>query len=138
MRGERGQAAPLALGLAMVAFAVAGLAVDGTRGWLERRSLQNAADAAVLAGAGAIDTDSYRATGGDEVKLDVEAGRAAVLSSLRRSGIRARMTLRVTPEDITLVLRHDIPATFLSLVGIERLPVAIEARSAPSIGTIAP
>jgi hypothetical protein len=54
---ERGQIAVLALGLALVVFAIAGLAVDGTRAFLARRSLQNLADAAALAGAGELDTD---------------------------------------------------------------------------------
>jgi len=41
---ETGQVIVLALGLTLVAFAVAGIAVDGTRVFLARRSLQNLAD----------------------------------------------------------------------------------------------
>jgi uncharacterized membrane protein len=54
LRGEHGQTTVLVVGLALVVFAVTGLAVDGTRAFLLRRTLQNVADASAVAAAGEI------------------------------------------------------------------------------------
>lgn len=61
-RDERGATIVL-LALTLVALmAVAGLAVDGGAAYSDRRQAQNAADAAALAGAGALNTYWYDAT----------------------------------------------------------------------------
>lgn len=70
---ERGQTTVLVLGMALLAFALSGVAVDGTRAWLYRRTLQNAADGAALAGAAELDRSAYYASGGESVVLDADA-----------------------------------------------------------------
>ena len=44
LMSERGQVTVMALGLALMSLVMAGLAVDGTKAFLLRRTLQNAAD----------------------------------------------------------------------------------------------
>jgi uncharacterized membrane protein len=129
---ERGQVTVLVLGMALVAFAVAGLAVDGTRAWLARRSLQNAADAAALAGAGEIDRARYYASGGAEVRLDAAAGEAVAARWLRARGIDARAAVSATDERVSIEMRAEVDTSFLALVGIDSLEVAVEADAAPA------
>ena len=132
---ERGQVAVLALGMALLAFAVAGLAVDGTRAWLLRRSLQNAADAAALAGAGELDQAAYYASGGRVAELDPERGEAVAERWLTERGLDARWTVTPSAGSVTVEMRAEMPTTFLALVGVGSLPVAVEADAAPIAGT---
>jgi hypothetical protein len=131
---ELGQVAVLVLGLAAVAFAVAGIAIDGTRAMLFRRTLQDVADAAVLAGASAVDQDAYYRSGGQAVTIDAEAARTEVARILAARGIEASAQIDADVDGVSIVLRGDIPSTFLGVVGIESIPVAIEARAAPFEG----
>lgn len=57
----------------MLVFATSGLAIDGTRAFLYRRTLQSAADAAALAGAGELDATRYYASKGRAVRIDPRA-----------------------------------------------------------------
>lgn len=131
---ERGQTTVLVLGMAMLAFAVAGLAVDGTRAWLYRRSLQNAADAAALAGASELDRAAYYSSGGEELVLDDDAEAIAARSlSGRTPGTRARVTS--TRGRVVVEVRGEVATTFLSLAGIPTIEVAVRADAAPVPGT---
>lgn len=134
MKRESGQVTILALGLALVAFAVSGLAVDGTRAFLMRRTLQNAADAAALAGAAELDAGSYYSSGGREIVLDREEARRKALAWLSRRGIRAAASVVVGESDVSVVLRDEAPVTFLRLVGVGGIPVATQARAEPLPG----
>ena len=55
MGDERGTVTVLTIGLVMVVVAIAGLAVDGTRVFIERRALQSAADGAAVAAAAQVE-----------------------------------------------------------------------------------
>src|SRR5687768_11090793 len=92
---ETGSTSVLVLGLALVVFSIAGLAVDGTRAFIYRRSLQNSADGAVLAAASEIDTDVYYATGGRSTRVSTDAS-AVASEYLRTRGLDARARLEVT------------------------------------------
>ena len=132
---ERGQTTVLVLGMALLAFALAGLAVDGTRAWLYRRTLQNAADAAALAGAGEVDRAAYYESGGARIVLDETSSEetAARWSTSRVPGARA--TVDSSPDRVTVEMRGTVPTTFLSLAGIERIEVAVRADAAPIPGS---
>ena len=132
---ERGQVTVLVLGMALLAFAVAGLAVDGTRAWLHRRTLQNAADAAALAGAGELDRASYYASGGRTLVLDSTAGRRVALQWLSRRPLDARSSVTATGERVVVELRGEVPTTFLSLVGVQTIAVGVRSDAAPMPGT---
>lgn len=131
MNHESGQVTVLAVGLAVVTFAVAGLAVDGTRAFLLRRTLQNAADAAALAGAAEVDTGAYYSSGGQRIVLDRERARREALAWLARRGVRAAASVVVGESDVAVVLRGEAAVTLLALVGVEGIPVATQARAEP-------
>ena len=133
-RSEAGQVTVLVLGLALVTFAVGGLAVDGTRAFLLRRTLQNAADGASLAAASEIDTTSYYESGGTRIELALGPARRTAERWLGLRGIRARVAIDVRPDSISIVLRSEMPTSFLGLVGVDRVPVAASARSEPVPG----
>lgn len=133
-RSDAGQVTVLALGLALVTFAVAGLAVDGTKAFLLRRTLQNAADASALAGSGGLDAGSYYSSGGRRVELDPEAARRAALDLLERRGLRGQVSIAAGADGVQVTLRGEARTTFLSLVGIRALPVAVVARAEPVAG----
>ena len=131
---ERGQVSVLVVGMALLAFAVAGLAVDGTRAWLLRRTLQSAADAAALAGAGALDRAGYYGSAGEDVSLDPVAGRRIALGWLARRSLDARSSVTSSEERVTVELTSDLPTTFLSIVGVRAIPVGVRADAAPMPG----
>ena len=134
-RDEMGQTTLLVLGLAVVAFAVVGLAVDGTRAFLMRRTLQNAADAAALAGSGEIDEVTYYSSGGRRVEINPEAAQRRATEWLRVRGVHGRAAIEATREGVRVVLRDATPTSFLRLVGIGQIPVAAEADAAPVAGS---
>ena len=133
-RNERGSLSVLVIGLALVTMAVMGVAVDGTRAFLFRRTLQNHADAIALAAAAELDTGAYYSSGGREVRLDrTGAGRVATdLMALR--DLPAGVSLDVSQNAVGVTVRGTVPTTFLGLVGIEELPVAASAEAAPVAG----
>lgn len=121
----------MVVGLALVAFAVAGLAVDGTRAFLARRSLQNAADASALAAASELDASAYYSSSGRAVVLDPEAAREVALAWLARRGIEGHRSITADPNGVSVVLRDAVETSFLAIVGISSLPVAAEATARP-------
>lgn len=135
MREERGQATVMLLGLALLAFAVAGLAVDGTRAFIHRMSLQNAADAAARAGASEIDAAAYYRSGGRRVTLDPEGATATAVRFLdyRRLGA-ADAGVSVENGGVYVTIRSEVTTSFLGLVGIGSIPVAVESRAEPVAG----
>jgi Flp pilus assembly protein TadG len=133
-REERGQVTVLVLGMALLCFAVAGVAVDGTRAFLFRRTLQNAADSAALAGAAELDRRVYYGSGGRRITLDPGlAGRLATAYFGDRA-LDAEVAVDTGSAGVAVVARGEVATTWLGLVGIETLPVAVEARAAPLAG----
>jgi Flp pilus assembly protein TadG len=131
VKGDEGQVSVLALGLAVISFAVAGLATDGTRAFLHRRMLQNAADSSVLAAASELDATTYYSSGGRRVVLDELAAQRVAAGWLARRGLRVRASVTVTRSGVTVALRDEIATTFLGLVGIRAVPVAVAASAEP-------
>lgn len=131
---ERGQSTVLVLGLMILCFAVAGVAVDGTRAFIYRRSLQNAADSAAQAGASQLNADLYYRTAGDDVLLDEREARAAVERSLSLRALPVDASMSIDGSSVQLVLRGEVKTSFLGLIGVGELPVAVEARAEPIAG----
>jgi uncharacterized membrane protein len=130
---QSGQVSVFVMGAAVICFAIAGIAIDGTRTFLYRRTLQNAADAAALAGASEIDRRAYY-SGREEIALnDVEA-RAAALRWLARRGLPVDAEVVATPAVVRVGVRARLATTFLGLVGITDLPVAAESVAEPLPG----
>lgn len=135
-RPQTGQVSILVLGLAMLLFAVAGVAVDGTRAFLFRRTLQNAADGSALAGAGEVDVDAYFRTAGQEVVLDPLAAHRTALDWLARRGLPAQAAVATDPEGLRVKLMGSIDTSFLGLVGLQSIDVAAEATAEPVDGSV--
>jgi uncharacterized membrane protein len=133
-RDDKGQVTILAIGLAMVVFAIAGLAVDGTRVFLVRRSLQNSADAAALAGAAELDTEAYYASGGNSLVLDQAAARRAASGWLARRDLLVEAQIATAPRRVEVLIRAETPTSFLGIVGVFTIPVAAAASAAPLSG----
>lgn len=129
MSGERGQATVLVLGMTMVVLGIVGVSVDGTRAFIYRRTLQSAADAAALAGAGELDAPRYYATRGRAVSLDPASAAATAHRYLRLRGLEARSRVDVSEDRVIVTLRGTISTLFLRIVGVAQLPVAAEAAS---------
>jgi len=138
VNSERGQVTVMVLGLAIMSLAIAGLAVDGTRAFLLRRTLQNAADAASLAGAGEISRDDYYYSGGRDIALQPEEAARSSREYLALRGIEARVSLDVSDDDVRLVLRGTSKTLFLALIGVSEVPVAVESNAAPVSGDLPP
>lgn len=118
--------------MTMLVLATSGLAVDGTRAFLYRRTLQSAADAAALAGAGELDTIRYYASKGRSVRIDPRGAELAAHRWLSLRGLDAHPTVSSTDGRVVVVLRGSLPTMFLRLIGLRSVPVAVEAASAPS------
>jgi Putative Flp pilus-assembly TadE/G-like len=135
---ERGQVTIMALGLALVSLVMAGLAVDGTKAFLLRRTLQNAADSASLAGAGEIDGDAYYGSDGKTLELLPEEAARTARRYLSLRGIDARMSFEVEEDDVTIVLRGSSDTLLLGLVGVSEVPVAVESNASAIPGELPP
>jgi uncharacterized membrane protein len=133
-REETGQATILVLGFALICFAIAGVAVDGTRAWLYRRTLQNAADASVLAGAAELDRVSYYASAGEIVEVDPVAARSAAWEWMAKRGLPVNVAIEADATRVRIEVRGSVETTFLTLIGVSDLPVAAEARAEPLAG----
>ena len=142
LRSESGQATVewvgmvlgLVLGLAIVVFAVTGLAVDGTRAFIARLTLQNAADAAALAGAGELELGGFYSSGGSELRLDAPGARALAYRYLDARGFAGGAVVDADEAAVTVVLRDEVATSFLGLVGVDALAVAADARAEPVPG----
>jgi hypothetical protein len=135
---EDGQVTVLVLGLALVCFAIAGLAVDGTRVFLARRALQTAADAAATAGAGQLDRRAYYRSGGRVIVLDEDSARSTAARWLAKRGLDAAASISTDARSVSIALRDQVATSWLGLVGIDRIPVSAVARSRPLAGAPQP
>lgn len=132
--GQDGQVTLLALGLCLVSIAVAGLAVDGARTWIHKRTLQSAADAAALSGASGLNVARFYAKGGADATLDPRRVANRVTGLLRQRGLRATFRVEALSDGVRVRLDSQVDTTFLSLVGIGRVPVTAEAVARPFLG----
>jgi uncharacterized membrane protein len=132
--GEQGQTTVLVVGLAIVVFAVCGLAVDGTRAFLFRRTLQNIADSSVIAAAGEISRARYYESGGRDLELDpVEANRTA-RKWLAQRGVPLAVNVQANERGVTVTARAALEPTLLGIIGIDRIPVEVQAVAQPVEG----
>jgi hypothetical protein len=133
-RDERGQITVLVLGLALVCFAVAGLAVDGTRVFLAHRTLQSAADGAATAGAAEIDARAYYGSGGRQILLDRVAARRVAGRWLAMRNIGEGAIVSADARSLSVEVRDEVRTSWLGLIGIGEIPVRATARSRPIPG----
>lgn len=132
---DSGQTTIFVVGLALVALGVTAFAIEGTRAFLMRRTLQNAADAAAIAGASQLDERAYYSSGGDVVTIAPDDADSAASSSLAARGLDATALVDTSPSRVRVNLRTDLSTPFLALIGIDRVPVSAEATSEPVVGS---
>lgn len=116
-RSERGAVTLWLLGLALLLLPLGGLALDLSRSFSERRALAGAADAAALAGAGALDEARYRAEGVvalDPVRAETLA-RRSLDSQLDRTSAEG-VSVRADPTSVTVTVEGTVDLTLLRLV----------------------
>ena len=131
---ESGHASILVLGTCFLCFAVGGLAVDGMRVLLERRSLQSLADSAARAGASMLDVERmYR--GGSVARLDPEKARRRAADILQRRPLD-RAAISASPGRVLVEVRRTIEPSFLRAVGIGGLPVRASSTAEPVFGEL--
>lgn len=128
---EDGHVTVLAIGLTLVVFAVAGLAVDGTRAFIARRSLQNLADGIAVSSAGQLNTDMYYRSGGASVVVDPDRAEKAAAQIMRGRGLQATARFSADEQGVEVSLVGETRTTWLRLVGIESIPVAATSRAEP-------
>lgn len=134
LRNQSGQAMLLVLGFAVLLFAVAGVAIDGARVFILRRGLQHAADAVALAAANELDVDTLYASDGGRTVVDRDRAVGIARSLIEERGFIADLDVQVRGRVVRAVVRSSLETSFLSLVGIEKLPVAAEAAAVPVFG----
>lgn len=134
--GERASITLWMLGLACALLPLGGLALDLGRAYSERRALAAAADAAALAGAGALDVDAYRADGSvllDPDLAEVRARRSLAEQLDRASFVAARV--QADSSAVTVEVEGRVDLTLLRLVrGSEPFVVRVSATARPHLG----
>jgi hypothetical protein len=132
---ERGTITLWLLGLCMMLLPLGGLGLDLGRAFSTRRSLGAAADAAALAGSGALDVAAYRADG--TVRLDpalAEArARRSVAEQLDDTAVDA-VRISVEGDTVTVEVEGDVDLTLLRLLrGAEPFTVTASATARPHL-----
>ena len=132
---ESGHASILVLGTCFICFAVAGLAVDGMRVLLERRSLQALADSAARAGASVLDVEQLYRGRSATAGLDPERARSRAAEMLERRPLD-RAEIWASTARVLVEVRRTIDPTFLRAIGIRGLPVRASAAAEPVFGEL--
>jgi Flp pilus assembly protein TadG len=128
---ERGQVMVFAAILMTGLVSVVGLVTDGGIVFSQRRDLQNAADAAALAGAMQIDERAYRASG--QVVLDEAKARDAAEQYLRdEEDVNYRV--QVSQEGVEVSVSRRASTSFLRLVGVDSVDISATSSAAPRHG----
>ena len=85
-RDQSGQTTLMIIGLAVVLLMMAAVVTDASAAYLQRQGLDTLVDGAALTGAdaGASGSEAYGAGLGDDLVLDADVARAAVLDYLHR------------------------------------------------------
>jgi Flp pilus assembly protein TadG len=130
---QRGQVTVMVAGLALICFALAGLAVDATRAFLFRRTLQNGADASALAGAAELDEATFRGAGG-RISVAQRAAETMAIAYVRQRRLPVRAEVEAAGDGVRVLLRGEVSTTLLGLVGIDDLPVSAVAEATPLAG----
>ncbi len=105
------------LGLCLLLFALGGISVDLWRGFSARRSLSTAADAAALAGASAIDEDTYRRTGAVQLDPALAESRARThVAQQLDAGALDDVDVLADRDAVTVIVRGHLAFTLFGVV----------------------
>ena len=123
-RGQRGQTLAVVAMMLVILIGSLALVVDLGHAFAQRRAMQNAADAAALAGARAL----ALAEGADTARA------VAFEYAVHRGGAE---TCAVTLDDttVTVVVSRTFGTYFASIIGVPTMPVAAQAKAGYTIPT---
>jgi Flp pilus assembly protein TadG len=127
---EQGSATIFVVGLALVLFAGAGLAIDGGRAINARDKATDIAEQAARSGADQLDQDALRNDG--TVVLDQTAARARADSFVSVAGYAP--TTATTVDSVTVRASATYRTALLGIVGINTIDVSGIATANPVTG----
>jgi Flp pilus assembly protein TadG len=130
---ERGSATILLVGLSLVLFACAGLAIDGGRAINARDKATDVAEQAARAGSGELDDALLRGPGGT-VALDEPAAKLRADQFVADAGASYTPTTTTTADSVTVVVSWTYKTTILGIVGINSIDVSGSATARPTTG----
>jgi hypothetical protein len=131
-RDESGTITLWLLGCCTMLLVLGGLGIDLGRGFSERRALSSAADAAALAGAGAIDEGAYRRSG--QLVLVPALAEARARADLQRQlDAHALRSVEVHADGnhVEVVVHGDVELSILRLLDQGALAVRVHATAVP-------
>jgi len=117
--GDRGQVTAFVVVMAAALLLCVGLVLDGGLLLAAKRRASNEAEQAARAGAQAINTDAYRATG--VLRLDPVRAGAAARAYLAAAGHQG--TVRVAADRVGVTVQITQPMQLLGLAGIGSMTV---------------
>ena len=126
-RGQAGQAIVWVAVMLPLFLTVIGLAIDGGVVFAARRDLQNVADAGARAGAMQVDQRVYRDSSGTTVVLDAAEAREVAAAYVAGEGAGLEASVVVEPQRVVVQVSHEVPTTFIRLVGIDTVRVRATA-----------
>jgi hypothetical protein len=132
-RGQDGQLTVLLVGLVLLVLMVLALGWDTSNWLIGRRTLNDLADGAAAAAAGAVDVERFYGSGGRVLRLDQAAATGTVREVLAASpldGVAARVSTGVGADGrprATVQLRAPASTAFLHLVRLVPPEMSAEA-----------
>lgn len=122
------------VGLVLLLFGFAGIAVDTWQVFSARQALAGLADSAAIAGATAVDVDAFRSSG--EVVLDETeaAARAAAYLDAHASKLDDDITVGIAFPDggIEVTLQREVELTLIRVfLADDTVPMRVSAFSLP-------
>lgn len=118
--------------MAVVFMTVGGISIELWNVLSQRRQLSAAADAAVAAGASAVDQDAYRQDGTLLLLPELAGQRAA--ESLDRQDLAVdnlQVRFAVTVDSVAVELEGDVDLLILRLIGADPIRIGVAAEAGP-------
>jgi len=132
--GERGASTIFVVGMVVVLFAVAGLAIDGGRVLNGKDRAYDVAEQAARAGANQLDIGAVRAAGGGRVLIDESAARNAAAAFVGSVPGYSVESISTSPTQVTVQVRGTVHSVLLSLAGFSTFVVRGDATASPVTG----
>ncbi len=131
-RGEHGYVTLWVLGVAMMVIFVGGISLDLWRVAATRRAVASAVDGAAIAGASGLDEAAFRASAGEEVRLDPGLAEELAVANLQAQPDSAELVevaIEPAPERITVRAARPVELTLLRIFLAGEPPVVVRASS---------
>jgi hypothetical protein len=132
--GERGAITIWGIGLILVVFGVAGLAIDTWRVFAERQALAGLADSASIAGATAVDVDEFRNSGTVQLDRGLAEARAVAYLNDHASDLDDDIAAFISfpANGIEVTLTRDVELTIIgAFLGEGVVGMEVAAYSTP-------